>query len=97
MSSINETEQAVNPAMPAPQRVTTLTVGRTKLLLSPAIKPDQLIMLLEILAEARELSYQYTAKGSIYYPVSETEITTGIQYITLAASADEAHRIGGTL
>lgn len=97
MLSTNETAQAVNPAIPTKQRVQTLTVGSTKLLLPKSITSAKLIDLIEILAEAQVLDYQYTAKGSIYYPANEVEVTAGFQTIVLVESAAAAHLIGGTL
>ena len=83
--------------MPTKRRVTTLTVGSTKLLLPEGITSAKLIDLIEILAEAQVLDYQYTAKGSIYFPAGEVEITAGIQSLYIVESAEAAHRIGGTL
>ncbi len=97
MPSTNETAQAVNPAIPPKQRVQTLTVGNTKLLLPKSITSAKLIDIVETLAEAQVLDYQYTSKGSIYYPANEVEVTAGFQTIVLVESAAAAHLIGGTL
>jgi hypothetical protein len=97
MQPINETVQPVNPAMPTKRRVTTLTVGSTKLLLPEGFPQSKLCELLETLGEAQVIDYQYTAKGSIYFPAGDVEITAGIQSLYIVESAEAAHRIGGTL
>lgn len=97
MESTPQTVQAVNPAMPDKQRVLTLTVGNAKLLLPKSVTPAKLVELIEILSEATIIDYQYTSKGSIYYPTKYTEIIAGVQYIVLVESAEAAHQIGGTL
>ena len=75
----------------------TLTIGNTKLLLPEGFPSAKLIDIVETLAEAQVLDYQYTAKGSIYYPANEVEVTAGFQTIVLVESAAAAHLIGGTL
>jgi len=97
MTPINETAQPVNPAMPTKRRVTTLTVGSTKLLLPEGFPQSKLCELLETLGEAQVIDYQYTTKGSIYFPAGEVEVTAGIQSLYIVESAEAAHRIGGTL
>jgi hypothetical protein len=97
MTSTNETVQPVNAAIPPKRRVMTLTIGNTKLLLPEEFPSAKLIDIVETLAEAQVLDYQYTAKGSIYYPANEVEVTAGFQTIVLVESAAAANLIGGTL
>ena len=83
--------------LPPITRVLTLHIGSKILTLPAKTEAKKLVELLETLGEAQVIDYQYTAKGSIYFPSGDVEITAGIQSLCIVESAEAAHRIGGTL